>query len=374
MKVIFTIDSLSHGGTEKSLADLIPHLSAHMEVVVCYLHKKEDLLELYQSLPCKIIYLPTPGINALLKGAKLLVQLLKNEKPDVVVSTLYEANLISRLACWQTGIPLVGTFVTDSYGPNRSAEFSGIRYLKYRYTWLLDRVTAGIPKAYITNGFYIGRSNAKALGIPDDKVKLVYRGRDTTLFPAWRKPVTSPFVFATIGRLFGGKGIAELVTAFANFEKKVPNSNLIIIGEGPQRGALEKQIQVENLQDKIVLKGNVMNGWQLLYDANCFVFPSHYEGFSGALIEAMLTGIPIIASDIPMNTEAISDNVTGHIFPVKNAAALAEKLYALYENYDDAMAMGSRARVDALNRFDINKVGLEYANCIKSIAAKFPVN
>jgi len=73
-----------------------------------------------------------------------------------------------------------------------------------------------------------------------------------------------------------------------------------------------------NLSNSIILKGNQLDAWKNLYNANCFIFPSWYEGLSGALIEATISGIPTIASNIPMNIEVIQNCRTTITHQVKD--------------------------------------------------------
>jgi glycosyltransferase involved in cell wall biosynthesis len=97
-----------------------------------------------------------------------------------------------------------------------------------------------------------------------------------------------------------------------------------------------------------------------MYEAHCFVFPSRFEGFSGALVEAMMTGIPIISSDIPMNLEAVENNKTALVHQLKNATDLADKMQEMISNYETMIAMGKRARKVAIEKFDIKNIAKQY--------------
>jgi glycosyltransferase involved in cell wall biosynthesis len=113
----------------------------------------------------------------------------------------------------------------------------------------------------------------------------------------------------------------------------------------------------------------VPNGWKKLYEAHCFVFPSWYEGFSGALIEAMMAGIPIIASDISMNLEAV-DKETALIYKVKSVNELAAHMETMITSYPNMIEMGKRARAVASGRFDIKVIAAEYESFLHSVANK----
>jgi glycosyltransferase involved in cell wall biosynthesis len=144
------------------------------------------------------------------------------------------------------------------------------------------------------------------------------------------------------------------------------NVKLDIYGDGTYRKNVEKLISENGLENFVEMHGKVPDGWKQLYQADCFVFPSRYEGFSGALVEAMMTGIPIIASDIPMNLEAV-DEQTALIFPVMNAEVLASKMVEMKNNYAQYIAMGQTARKVSMERFEIRSVSAQYEQFLKEV-------
>jgi glycosyltransferase involved in cell wall biosynthesis len=114
------------------------------------------------------------------------------------------------------------------------------------------------------------------------------------------------------------------------------------------------------LQSSVTLHGRINDAWKKLYQAHCFVFPSWYEGFSGALVEAMMTGIPIIASDIPMNLEAVTDQETASTFKVGNEKDLLNKMELILNDYPNAVSMGESARKQASIRFNQYSISNQY--------------
>ena len=367
MKVLFTIDSLQQGGAEQSIANIIRHFSDDVEVTVLYFYTKSDLLPVYQQLNCRIIGIGLTGKYEWRKAIAEMKKVLTAVQPDIVVSSLYRSNIISRMACRSSGIKLAGTFVDDSYNPERRATFKGIGRFKYHMTWLLDRLTASIPLAWISNSSYIGESNAQKLGIPLKKIHVVYRGRDAVQFHQWIAPESDRFRFVCIGRLYEKKGYPELLQAFIKLSEIYKNIELEILGEGDYRAEMEETIRAANLQNQIKLCGNVPNAWKSIYNAHCFVFPSRFEGFSGALVEAMMTGIPIIASDIPMNTEAVTDKHTALVHRLKDVNDLFDKMKQMMENYEEMKMMGERARLVATERFDIKAIAHQYESLLRKL-------
>ena len=117
----------------------------------------------------------------------------------------------------------------------------------------------------------------------------------------------------------------------------------------------------------IQLAGNQSLAWKNLYQANAYINTSIYEGFSGALIEAMLVGLPMIVSNISMNLEAVTNNETAIVFESKNLQDLVNSITSLIENYDNKLALGVAARKKAIEYFDIKVVIRKYEETLRKI-------
>lgn len=367
MKVFFTIDALINAGTEKSMLEIIPHFSKNTNASVVYFYPRHELKEAYEHKNIPLYFMDLKGGFSFLRGVKLLKRLIRKEKPDIIVSSLLRANLISRAACYLTGTKLIGTFVSDSYSPQRTSGYHLKRRIGFAFYYWLDRLTAFIPAAWISNSESIKRSNCQKLHVKEEIVEVIYRGRHIPSFKAWQPPGNEKFVFATMGRLLVTKGFAELINAFAMIAQQYPPVHLDIYGEGADRSLFEKQIDRLGLNEKITLHGNVINASGKLYGANCFVFPSWYEGFSGSLVEAMMMGIPVIASDIPMNLEAVTDKQTALVHKVKDTDSLFACMKTMMDDYNGNVQMGARARDEAIRRFDIVSIAKQYEDFLHSI-------
>ncbi len=107
-----------------------------------------------------------------------------------------------------------------------------------------------------------------------------------------------PYVsFATMGPLLPEKDTEQLVLAFSDLVTEHPNCRLFIIGEGPLRPEIEQVVAREGLRDRVCVTGGLRNPFAVLQQCHCFVLPSRYEGFSHAVMEARLLGLPIILGD-----------------------------------------------------------------------------
>jgi glycosyltransferase involved in cell wall biosynthesis len=121
------------------------------------------------------------------------------------------------------------------------------------------------------------------------------------------------------------------------------------------------------LQHNVFLEGNIPMGWKNLYDAHAFVLPSISEGFSGSLVEAAIIGIPIVASDIPMNLEAISPGKDAYFFHHNDWTDLYKKMVELMSNYSHACEIGKIVRLRAIDNYDIKHIAKEYEKTIERV-------
>ena len=370
IKVIFIQDTLANAGTENSLLHILPYFSDDIEYKVIYLYPQHDLLPKYTAASIPTLFLDLKGKYDFLKGYSKLKRLFQDEKPNLVVSSLLRSNLLARVVCKVMRIPLVGTLVSDSYNKDALNTKGFLAKIKFRFFWSLDRYTSHIPKLYIANSAAIALTHKSTLGIPLFKSKVIYRGRAVPE-KTWKGNSSNEttYNFVSYGRLIQLKGYKELIAAFYDVQSQLPNCTLTIYGEGNYRSELEQQIQKLNLTDKVSLPGIHQKVSEELYNYDCFIFPSWYEGFSGALVEAMLSGIPIIASDIPMNLEAVKANETALTFPVKNSKILAEQMIFAIQNPTLVAELGSNARKVSTEKFDIKKTAKQYEDLLRSVNA-----
>ncbi len=363
-RIFFVIDSLQVGGAEKSLFEIVSRLPPDVESTVVVIYSNLHLKHLFSDAGVHLEIFGLTGKYEWKRAKQLFRELCEREKPDLVVATLYRAEIISRTVCHQLGIRHIGTFVNDNYSSYARADWSWSLRLKKTYFWLLNRWTARYCYRFLANSESIKRNNAENLGINLDKIDVIYRGRNVNhfLFQVEGRFKSKNFRLLNVGRLLKRKGQLELVEAFARFSKNYPGATLTIAGEGELRPQLEALLKQHELEGKVFLPGNVSNVPELLEKCDLFVFPSWYEGFSGALVEAMLAGVPIVASDIDMNTEAVEQGKTARLFKVQKIDSLVNSLEFAAEHPEEMKNMARTARKEAEVKYDIENVAREHAH------------
>lgn len=143
---------------------------------------------------------------------------------------------------------------------------------------------------------------------------------------------------------------------------------MVILGEGPERAALERAIHERGLADRVMLPGVSKNPEEWLRACDLFVLSSRYEGFPNALGEAMACGLPVVSFDCPVGPgEIIIDGEDGLLVPAGDVSALAAALRRLIDNPDEAARMGDRA-ARVVERFGEEAVAARWEALLLSTA------
>lgn len=142
-------------------------------------------------------------------------------------------------------------------------------------------------------------------------------------------------VILTVAELHERKGLEYLIKAMPAILEKIPNTKLIIVGEGPQRQDIEKLIEKEGLAKNIKLLGYRKSIPKIMASANLFVLPSVKEAFGLVILEAMAAWLPVLATKVGGIPEIIEDGVNGFLIEPKDSDALAKKILELFnENFN----------------------------------------
>ncbi len=375
-KILYILDTFETGGAEKSLLDIAMHNHEVVSVFVT-LYQGNQLAETAQKAGIKVIALNRKEKYAFGKIAQLLLPIVREEQPDIIHATLFRADIVARKLKKYFSIPLVSSLVNNSYVAERYQKLSFIGKLKLNYIQQLDAKTAKKVDFFVSNSQTIKDSNAKALRLDLDKIKVIYRGRELSKFTSITSQQieetkntlgisSTTFVLLNVSRLLDRKGQLDLLKAINEVRKTNLSLKLLIAGEGFYRSILEEYIQENDLSAHVTLLGNREDVPVLLQLADAFVFPSHYEGLPGALIEAMMAKKTIICSDIPENKECVSDK-EALIFQKGNVAQLVQMIESVIHHPNAYNDLGENAKKVAIEKFSIEKVVAQYNSFYSSI-------
>jgi glycosyltransferase involved in cell wall biosynthesis len=333
------------GGSERHLLTLLPAL-AERGTDVAFVGLDDpawDAEPFYRELEVPSVRLRAPrDLDPQLFLA--LRATLRRLRPDVVHTHLVHADAYGALAARSA---LVSTKHNDD--PFRLGAF---RHVERALTRRVDRVIA------ITEA--LARFNVERVGLPAEKVEVVHYGLDTPP-PAWGEnpPVLLPEgarVLLAICRLVPQKGVDVAVRALASVRKAHPGAVLVVLGEGPERSALERLATELGLGDAVFLPGRAGDVSAWLERAEVFVHPARWEGFGLVLLEAMLGERPVVASAVSSVPEIVADGDTGLLVPPDDPVALANATSRVLADGDLAARFGAAGRERARGEFSVDRM------------------
>ncbi len=370
LKILYIIDTLNTGGAEKSLVEIaVNNNEVNSIFITLYDFEEKTLLN-----NLKRNNIPVFSINCQKKFGfsnikKKLLPLIQELNPDIIHTTLLRSDLVTRSLKKDVDVPLIGSFVSNSYSKEKYNNLSYSNKLKHYALELYNKFTTNKVDFFISNSLSIKKANAEVLKIPLNKIKVIYRGRHPDIFENVSQKEIDRFIeefqlqsshtIVSVGRLRKSKGFDDLIHAFSQISPLFSDWKLIIVGEGPYRNHLQKLIRQYNLNNQIILTGNRNEIPAILKATDLFVLPSHLEGLPGALIEAMFAQKLILCSDIPENKECVTEN-EAVFFSKGNIQDLKKQMQNILNNYNLYINLGYKARMLAYKKFDLKNIVKQY--------------
>ena len=339
MKVVHVHRIRGIGGSERHLLTLLPALRERgVDVSFVGLDDPPGVLEpFYAELAVPFERVPAPrDLDPVL--AWRLARTLRSLRPDLVHTHLVHADVYGAVA---PGVRIVST--KHNPDPFRAGSF---RYVERALARRASRIIA-ISEA-------VRRFSVEQVGLPADKVEVVHYGLDA-LPEAWAEnpplDLGDPLLVA-VCRLAPQKGLDTAVRGLA----ELPDATLLVLGDGPDRAALEGLAESLGVRDRLVLPGRVGDVAALYRRAAVVVHPARWEGFGLAMLEAMLAGKPVVAARAGSAPELVADGETGLLVPVDDADALAAAVGTLLADPDRAAAMGRAGFDRARSEFSVARM------------------
>lgn len=368
MRVLYLIDSLVPGGAERSLASLAPYFTgAGVGLDVAYLHDRPGLQATLEQAGAELFCLGSGRDR--LRSIHLTRRLIAERTPDLIHTTLFEADLAGRTAGWLCRVPVVSSLVNVEYGPEQRSD-PRLRGWKLKAAQAADVGTARAVRRFHSVSRSVADVMARRLLIPRSRIDVVPRGRDANRLgqrtferrAAVRGTLgvdsATPLVLA-VARHEYQKGLDLLLEALPRVLQIVPDVRLVVAGrEGGQTSGLRQAIVRLQLNEVVRLLGARDDVGELLCGADLFVAPSRWEGLPGAVLEAMALEAPIVASDIPSVREAVGAGSKALLVPPGDPEALADAVAASLRDPSAAAVRARRAREDFLERFTLEAVAV----------------
>ncbi|MCM8800412.1 MAG: glycosyltransferase family 4 protein [Candidatus Omnitrophica bacterium] len=338
------------GGGQISLIELLRRIDRSRFDIYVIVSEEGRLSQQIKKL--NIIYriIPLPTLKSLnpfifLNAINKLLKFIRLHRIDLIHANTSRAGLYASMVNKVLNIPLIW-------------------HVRIPYVdILLDRFIAYHCKKIIV----VSKSVAKRFAwLNKDRLALIYNGVDVNRFSPGKddfnlrnyfgiKP--SQKVIGTLGRFSPRKGYETLIYAIKEVIKGFPEVKFLWVGEGDINLKMKfiDKIKKLGITEHFILTGFYEEVWHLLKIMDIFCLPSLSEGFSRSILEAMSTGLPVVATRVGGNLEIIEHKVDGLLVPPEDPQALACALIELLSNEEEAKKMGLAGRQKVVERFSIEK-------------------
>lgn len=292
-----------------------------------------------------------------------LWRVMRTVRPTVVHAHSTKAGMLARIAARLAGVPVI-LFTAHgwSFTTGRSRWKRALLAANER---LLARMTTRIICVS-----YHDRDLALQYRVaPTEKVVVIHNGLDPAAFIGRHVDEdmavagTDEPVVTFVGRLRAPKDPFMLIRAFSKLER----GRLIIVGDGPQRRKLHELVGELNVANRVELVGERSDVPDLLATSDIFVLTSNWEGLPLTIIEAMMTGLPVVASRVGGVAELVEDGVTGFLVPPGDLPSLAAVCQKLLKDPELRRKMGQAGREKALLEFSLGRMLSEMKRLYKDV-------
>ena len=292
VRVAFCITELDPGGAERALFEIVTRLDPKKwEVKVFCLGPETELSHRLQSLGIATHCLGASRVYQI--GILFsLVQQLRAFQPEILQTFLFHANLLGRLAGWWAGVPVI---------------LSGLRVAERAKRWHLwfDRWTNRMVTLNVCVSEGVRQHAIQHGHLHPDRLRVIPNGVDAERFASASAVdlarfgiPTDAWTLVTVGRLTAQKRQSDLLIAVAPLLGEDPCMHVLALGEGPERAALTQLATELGISGQVHLPGFQSDIPGILQSCQAFVLSSHWEGMPNALLEALASGLPCIATDV----------------------------------------------------------------------------
>lgn len=359
MRLLFFIHSLSGGGAERVTANLANHWAAmgwHITIVTLA-PLNLDFYELHPGVGRIALELAGETRNVFagswqnLLRVRAVRRVLRQVQPDIALGVMSTANVILALAT--RGLANVCAIGSEHIHPPQmplGAQWGALRRSTY------GRLAAVVALTQESADWLRTHTRSQRVPIIPNVVLWPLAAQAPRLIPAATHVAADRQVLLAVGRLDKQKGFDWLVEAFRALARKYFDWNLVILGEGSERRALETQVQAAGLDGRVLLPGRAGNVGEWYERADLYVMSSRFEGFPLTLAEALVHGLPVVSFDCDTGPrDIIRPEIDGLLVPPANMDALIAALDRLMGDAALRVQFAGRA-VEARERFSMERI------------------
>jgi sugar transferase (PEP-CTERM/EpsH1 system associated) len=365
--VMHVVHRFDTGGLENGIVNLINHMpaDAYRHAVVALTDAEPGFVQRIRRADVAVHALHKPPGHGHVVYPQLL-RLMRQLQP-AIVHTRNLGTLECQAPAWWARVPVRlhgehGRDVGDLDGSNR------------RYQ-LVRRLYRPFVHRYIALSADLSDYLQQRVGVPAARIAAIYNGVDTSRFvpvpgglrrPLPGSPFNDPalFVVGTVGRMQAVKGQEVLAQAFVQALAQAPalaeRLRLVMVGDGPQRALSQRILADAGCSALAWLPGERSDVPDVMQHLDCFALPSWAEGISNTILEAMASGLAVLATEVGGNAELVVRHQTGALVPAGDAAGLGAQIAALAAQPGMAKAWGAAGRLRVERCFSMSAMVAAY--------------
>jgi glycosyltransferase involved in cell wall biosynthesis len=355
VRICYLVTSLDVGGTETQMVQVASRLhSDEFAVTVACLHARGPLLDTLQEHGIPVVEFPTQQSLISFRGMRQFLRLghfLRLNHFDVFHSHDLWANLLGVPAARIAGVPLVISSQRD------------LGHLPW-YTEVRKKVIGRIHRSAsltLVNSRAVRNFVVDGLGVPAGKIRVLHNAVECRpaavsrplLFP--NLPANSKLI-AVISNMHPGKGHEYIVDAAPAVCSQFPEARFVMVGDGKQRRPLEQRVKQIGLEGNFVFLGYRNDAAQILATCDVSLLASEAEGLPNAILESMVSGVPIVATNVGGIGEVITNGETGLLIPSRDPEAIAIAVARVLADPTLAATLRNAAQREAKTRFSFDRV------------------
>jgi GalNAc-alpha-(1->4)-GalNAc-alpha-(1->3)-diNAcBac-PP-undecaprenol alpha-1,4-N-acetyl-D-galactosaminyltransferase len=353
MRITLVISTFAAGGAERVMSSMANYWAERGEDVtlITLSSQSKDWYTLdprIKRVGLGVLSISTHIGQAIRHNVRRIIWLrraLRRARPDIVISFLDTTNVLTLMANWGFGIPVIVSERIDPHQDPIGLAWSGLRSLLYRHA------DAVVVQSCVVRDWALRLQGIKAIYVIPNPVNPIRNGSEHT-----SSRHGSSHIIVAMGRLVRQKGFDILIEAFGRCAAKHSNWSLVILGEGPERASLQTIAAGLGIADRVSLAGQCQEPATILKGADLFVLSSRYEGFPNALLEAMACKLAVISTDCPSGPrDIIRNGVDGVLVPSNDVTALADAMDRLMANSDERRRLGTGA-LEVIERFSMERI------------------
>ncbi|HEY9526824.1 MAG TPA: glycosyltransferase family 4 protein [Anaerolineales bacterium] len=353
--ILYLSTSSGPGGAERVISNLASSLDPERFRAILCLFRPGWIQERSESRGVRTYVIPTQGMMDW-RWALRFKRLLREEQVDLIHSHEFDASVQGTFVAALSGTPLVATVHGKNYFWEKFR-----RRLAYR--WVSRRATM-VAVSQNLKEFVMEK-----VGISPDRIKVIYNGVDalpycdSTDVEQCRKELRIPQndrLVGVVGNLYPVKGHQHLIDGIPAVLKKCPNTSFVFAGRGQLEPELKEQVHRLGLDKRVHFLGLRQDIPRILAMLDVFVQPSLSEGLSMAILEAMIAGKPVVATQVGGNPELVLEGETGFLVPPRDSQALASSLVTLLTNKAQAAQLAEKGKSRAEGQFSLETMVRAY--------------